>query len=158
MKMIARVDDSEIIRRNSVASGTIDPELVPGTAISTEQEEKDVAHLNKVAKIARGLTVFMTVALLVLWPMPMYGSKYVFSKKFFTGKQTIPFNEHEHKLNLMYRLGCGRHPLAVLQCPLRWYLPCLAGSKDCNTYHQVHVLGYYRQEKGAYSGSCARGQ
>ena len=96
MKMIARVDDSEIIRRNSVASGTIDPELVPGTAISTEQEEKDVAHLNKVAKIARGLTVFMTVALLVLWPMPMYGSKYVFSKKFFTGKQTIPFNEHVH--------------------------------------------------------------
>lgn len=27
----------------------------------------------------------MTIALLVLWPMPMYGSGYIFSKKFCTG-------------------------------------------------------------------------
>lgn len=26
-----------------------------------------------------------TLSFLVLWPMPMYGSKYVFSKSFFTG-------------------------------------------------------------------------
>jgi len=88
MKMIARGDDSEIIRRESVVSGGLDPELVPGTDAGRSQatEEAEVAHLNKVAKFARGLTVFMTLALLVLWPMPMYGSKYVFSKKFFTGE------------------------------------------------------------------------
>lgn len=32
----------------------------------------------------------MTVALLVLWPMPMFGTKYVFSKGFFTGECYIP--------------------------------------------------------------------
>src|SRR5277367_2418550 len=31
------------------------------------------------------MTVFLTLALLVLWPMPMYGTGYIFSKKFFTG-------------------------------------------------------------------------
>jgi len=91
MKTITRGDDSDIVRRASVASGTIDPELVPGSEAARDlaQEEAEVAHLNKVAKFARWLTVFMTVALLVLWPMPMYGSKYVFSKKFFTGKEIL---------------------------------------------------------------------
>lgn len=91
MKMISRVDDSEIIRRTSVASGTADPELVPGSEAARSQatEDAEVTHLNKVAKIARGLTIFMTVALLVLWPMPLFGSKYVFSKKFFTGMSTV---------------------------------------------------------------------
>ena len=87
MKQISRGDDTEIIRRTSVASGSVDPELVPGAEHrSSEKEEAEVAHLNKVAKYARGLTVFMTIALLVLWPMPLYGTSYVFSKKFFTGK------------------------------------------------------------------------
>ena len=55
MKMIPRVDDSEIIRRTSVASGTADPELVPGSEAARSQatEDAEVAHLNKVAKIAR---------------------------------------------------------------------------------------------------------
>ena len=87
MKNISRGDDSDILRRTSVASGTVDPELVPGSQQRTQaDEDSEVAHLNKVAKFARGLTVFMTVALLILWPLPMYGSAYIFSKKFFTGK------------------------------------------------------------------------
>ncbi|KAK9455741.1 hypothetical protein V1511DRAFT_487676 [Dipodascopsis uninucleata] len=45
----------------------------------------DYATLLRASRIARGLTVFMTLALLVLWPMPMYGSGYIFSKKFFSG-------------------------------------------------------------------------
>ncbi|KAK5091411.1 urea active transporter [Lithohypha guttulata] len=86
MKNIRRGDDSEIVRRSSVASGAVDPELVPGSEHRTQAvEDAEVAHLNKVAKMARYLTIFMTIALLVLWPMPMYGSKYVFSKRFFTG-------------------------------------------------------------------------
>lgn len=87
MKQISRGDDSEILRSNSVASGAVDPELVPGAESRTQaDEDAEIAHLNKVAKFARWLTVFMTVALLVLWPMPMYGSNYIFSKNFFTGK------------------------------------------------------------------------
>ncbi|KAK9319053.1 Sodium/solute symporter [Lipomyces orientalis] len=43
------------------------------------------AALLRASKIARSLTVFMTIVFLVLWPMPMYGTGYVFSRKFFTG-------------------------------------------------------------------------
>lgn len=87
MKLIKKGDDSDIIRRSSVVNGTVDPALVPGAQDPTQtQQQAELTILNKHAKIARGLTVFMTVALLVLWPMPMYGSSYVFSKGFFTGK------------------------------------------------------------------------
>ncbi|KAK9383082.1 Sodium:solute symporter family-domain-containing protein [Kockiozyma suomiensis] len=49
------------------------------------QAEAEALSLQKASKIARILTVFMAISFLVLWPMPMYGTKYVFSKKFFTG-------------------------------------------------------------------------
>ncbi|KAF4462571.1 urea active transporter [Fusarium albosuccineum] len=51
--------------------------------------EEDKAKLNKASKTAKIMTVCMTLALLVLWPMPMYGSSYVFSKEFFTGWVTV---------------------------------------------------------------------
>lgn len=82
MKEIRKVDDSEIIRRASV-----DAEIVQTiTTQSAEQEAAEQAKLKKAAIIARSMTVFMTIALLVLWPMPLYGTGYIFSKKFFTGE------------------------------------------------------------------------
>ncbi|KAL2414710.1 putative urea active transporter 1 [Exophiala dermatitidis] len=84
MKQIRKGDDTDIIRRASV---DVDAELVvpaPGTE-EVDAAERDQAKLNKAAIISRTLTAFMTVAMLVLWPMPMYGSGYIFSKKFFTG-------------------------------------------------------------------------
>ncbi|CAG9948463.1 unnamed protein product [Clonostachys rosea f. rosea IK726] len=51
--------------------------------------EEDKAKLNKASKIAKVMTACMTVAFLVLWPMPMYGSSYVFSEAFFTGWVTV---------------------------------------------------------------------
>ena len=81
MKNIKRGDDTEIVRRHSV-----DLELVPGHSnTSADADAEEQAKLWKSALIARSLTGFMTIALLVLWPMPMYGSGYIFSKKFFTG-------------------------------------------------------------------------
>ncbi|RYP80169.1 hypothetical protein DL770_006364 [Monosporascus sp. CRB-9-2] len=47
--------------------------------------EQDMVKLNKASRLAKWLTVFMAVSFLVLWPMPMYGSAYIFSKPFFTG-------------------------------------------------------------------------
>jgi Na+/proline symporter len=41
--------------------------------------------LDRAFKIASVTTVLLALALLVLWPMPLYGSGYIFSKKFFTG-------------------------------------------------------------------------
>jgi len=83
MKAIRRGDDSDIIRRASVS---VESDVVPTvTSQSAEQEAAEQKKLKKAAIISRSLTAFMTIALLVLWPMPMYGSGYVFSKKFFTG-------------------------------------------------------------------------
>lgn len=51
--------------------------------------EQDMAKLNKASRLAKWLTLVMAVSFLVLWPMPMYGSGYVFSKPFFTGWVTV---------------------------------------------------------------------
>jgi Na+/proline symporter len=81
MAAISRGDDHDL-----AAAANIDLENVPGGhKESTAEAEAEEAMLVRAAKIARYLTLFLTVALLVLWPMPMYGSSYVFSKKFFTG-------------------------------------------------------------------------
>ena len=82
MALIRLGDDTDI----AVAADT-DLESIPGTqtVLDAQQSEKEQAMLKRASVIAKSMTVFMTVALLVLWPMPMYGSGYVFSKKFFTG-------------------------------------------------------------------------
>ncbi|CAL5872962.1 uncharacterized protein PFLUO_LOCUS7231 [Penicillium psychrofluorescens] len=83
MRAIRKVDDTEV-----AAAAHVDPELVPGETDpiqpSTEKEE-EARKLDRAALYSRTLTVFMTFAFLILWPIPMYGTSYVFSKKFFTG-------------------------------------------------------------------------
>lgn len=80
---ISKADDTDVVRSASVG---IDIEQIPGhRRASVDDEAREQAQLKKSATIARTLTVVMTVALLVLWPMPMYGSSYIFSAKFFTG-------------------------------------------------------------------------
>ncbi|KAF2735757.1 urea active transporter [Polyplosphaeria fusca] len=81
MKAIRKGDDHDL-----AAAAHVDLEMIPGERRhSINEEEEEQAKLLKASRIARWMTVFMTLALLVLWPMPMYGSGYVFSKKFFTG-------------------------------------------------------------------------
>jgi urea-proton symporter len=87
-------DDTDI-----AASAHIDLELVPGyhkpsttdaaTAAAVTQAEAEQVKLKKSAFIARTVTVTMSLILLVLWPMPLYGTSYIFSKKFFTGWVTV---------------------------------------------------------------------
>ncbi|KAG7194990.1 uncharacterized protein KQ657_004102 [Scheffersomyces spartinae] len=62
--------------------------------IAQTQQEKlivEEAHLRKSFKFACYICVGLTLCLVILWPMPMYGSKYVFSKQFFTGWVTVLF-------------------------------------------------------------------
>ena len=81
MKAIRKADDHDL-----AAAAHMDPELVLGaTSQSDHEEEMEQRQLKRSAKIARALTIFLTLALLILWPMPMYGSGYIFSKQFFTG-------------------------------------------------------------------------
>ncbi|KXX80293.1 putative urea active transporter 1 [Madurella mycetomatis] len=81
MMDIRRGDDHDL----ADAAG-LDLEEIPGGSSNTpatfEQEQKG---LERASKISKSTTVVMTLALLVLWPMPLYGSGYIFSKPFFTG-------------------------------------------------------------------------
>lgn len=54
-----------------------------------EEAKSEEEHLRKASKIAGWLCLAMSISLLVIWPMPMYGTKYIFSKKFFTGWVTV---------------------------------------------------------------------
>lgn len=56
-------------------------EFVKSNPWSTEEE---TAPLRSYVIIARWACLVLAVALAVVWAMPMYGSKYVFSKNFFT--------------------------------------------------------------------------
>jgi SSS family transporter len=81
MKLIKKADDHDLAE-----AAHIDLEMIPGGhEESRAEEEAEQAQLLRASKIARWLTVFLTLALLVFWPMPMLGSKYVFSKPFFRG-------------------------------------------------------------------------
>jgi hypothetical protein len=81
MRNIRKVDDSDV-----AAAAHVDLELIPGeTTHPEDMTEEEVQKLNKAAFYARTLTVVMTLCLLILWPMPMYGTGYVFSKTFFRG-------------------------------------------------------------------------
>lgn len=81
MAEIRKSDDSDL-----AAAAHVDLELIPGEITpGLEAAAAEQAALARSAKIARSLTAFLAISLLVLWPMPMYGSAYIFSKKFFTG-------------------------------------------------------------------------
>lgn len=94
-KNIHRVDETEEImlaegelddpeKLNNVTSvATIGRRL--GLAEKAEALREESARLAKASKFAGWLTLFLFLALIIVWPMPMFGSGYIFSKKFFTG-------------------------------------------------------------------------
>ncbi|KAK5991089.1 putative urea active transporter 1 [Cladobotryum mycophilum] len=85
MMDIRKADDHDVIE----ASG-LDTEAQ--RELETKQQadfEEEQRKLNRAFKIASIATVAMAVSLLVLWPMPMYGTGYIFSKRFFTGWVTV---------------------------------------------------------------------
>lgn len=102
MKDIRKGDDHDL----ADAAG-VDLELVPGqTGQSQTDYEVEQAKLLRASKIAKYLCLFLTLALLVLWPFPMFGSRYIFSEKFFTGWVVVGI------IWIFIALGCvGIYPL-----------------------------------------------
>lgn len=85
MMEIRRGDDHDL-----AASAGVDLENTAGGHVETSAEmEVEQAKLMRASRISRWATVIMTIAFLVLWPFPMYGSGYIFSKPFFTGWVTV---------------------------------------------------------------------
>lgn len=60
-------------------------EIAAIVAQEVAKRQHDEQTLQKYSKMSRIICVIAILAFLILWPMPMYGSSYVFSKKFFTG-------------------------------------------------------------------------
>lgn len=90
------------IRQVDESTGPSDPELTihPETKQPTKPEDEhqqqqqeareaearsEERKLNRAALYSRTLTIIMVLCFLILWPIPMYASSYVFSKPFFTG-------------------------------------------------------------------------
>ena len=73
--------------RDLAAAADLDLEDIPGASISAPVPdlEKEQEKLKRASVIAKSMTGFLTISLIILWPMPMFGTGYVFSKKFFTG-------------------------------------------------------------------------
>ena len=53
--------------------------------LTREELLAEAKNLERASFIAKSLAAFLTISLLVLWPMPMYGTGYIFSLDFFTG-------------------------------------------------------------------------
>lgn len=81
MAAIRKGDDHDL-----ADAAHMDLEQIPGEHTQTEEEQAaEQKQLLRSSKIAKTMTVILTLALLILWPMPMYGSNYIFSKPFFRG-------------------------------------------------------------------------
>ena len=50
-----------------------------------EEVERGIIYLARSSGLVRVIAIGLTICLTVIWPWPMYGSSYIFSKAFFTG-------------------------------------------------------------------------
>ena len=84
MATISKGDDSDIV----ASSAMLDPEHVSthGAALQpTVSQAEEQSQLNRAAKTARILCVTLFLCFIILWPMPLFGTGYIFGKRFFTG-------------------------------------------------------------------------
>ncbi|KAJ0415136.1 Sodium:solute symporter family-domain-containing protein [Aspergillus carlsbadensis] len=75
-RQIELVDDSAI--RQGVSEK-------PPARSEKRHDEEERAELLKARNIALGAALFIAISMTILWPIPMYGTGYIFSKGFFTG-------------------------------------------------------------------------
>ncbi|ROV87240.1 hypothetical protein VMCG_10761 [Cytospora schulzeri] len=81
MMAIRQGDDHDL-----ATAAHLDLENIPGRHVETADEfEAEQKKLLRAGKISKSMTISMALSFLIIWPMPMYGSGYIFSKQFFTG-------------------------------------------------------------------------
>jgi hypothetical protein len=85
MAQLRKADDHDL----AAVAGVDLEETAGGHVETTDEFANEQAKLLRASKISKWTTVGLTLAFLVLWPFPMYGSSYVFSKPFFTGWVTV---------------------------------------------------------------------
>ncbi|MCJ1343625.1 hypothetical protein MMC31_001821, partial [Peltigera leucophlebia] len=85
MAQIRLADDVDLVSSDPELTPSSQPSPPKPSSTSTPLVTEEQAKLARASLIAKSLTGFMTLALLILWPIPLYGTGYVFSKRFFTG-------------------------------------------------------------------------
>lgn len=111
----------------------------------TAEEQENEKILLKARNRSIYVSVFLTLSFLVLWPTPMYGSSYVFSKEFFRGWVVVLFLWSFFAAGLITLLPVweGRHFIKAL-------LSYLSGKKVKAANKEAGVIeGTMIQEKGA---------
>ncbi|CAM1510805.1 Fc.00g083180.m01.CDS01 [Cosmosporella sp. VM-42] len=83
--------DDEHITVDGQAVNVHNPEAAAALADQEKHEQENDRVLIKARNRSLYLGVFLTVSLVLLWPVPMYASSYVFSKGFFTGWVVVLF-------------------------------------------------------------------
>jgi hypothetical protein len=87
LKSLRSIKDVDHVPEPGMSSGLATPAektdaFVEEIDLTNPEDDKLLARYSKYARI---MCVVMALCFLILWPMPMYGSHYIFSKKFFTG-------------------------------------------------------------------------
>jgi hypothetical protein len=84
----------------------------------TEDTLEERANLKKASRFAIILGGGIVLCIVVLWPMPMYGSRYIFSKQCNSLCQMVTHSS-------FHRMGCRRIHLVMDRCDLHYLLPSL---------------------------------
>ncbi|KAF2137377.1 uncharacterized protein K452DRAFT_321803 [Aplosporella prunicola CBS 121167] len=84
-------DASDSDPEKKLAAITADADAAAAAIATAADDDDEQRLLLRASAIAKWTTVAMALAFLVLWPMPLYGSGYVFSKRFFTGWVVVGF-------------------------------------------------------------------
>ncbi|KAF7973578.1 hypothetical protein HWV62_14858 [Athelia sp. TMB] len=69
----------------SLAAVRIQTEKDDQVDVAFEDPSYNPEKLRKAARLARAVTLFLFLALFIIWPLSMYGDGYIFSKTFFRG-------------------------------------------------------------------------
>ncbi|KAK6502892.1 hypothetical protein TWF481_007932 [Arthrobotrys musiformis] len=138
---IKLVDDSEFLKEDANIR-TIQHEAVG------EEYEAQQKLLKRKSLIAKVVASALTICLLLLWPIPMYGSKYVFSEKFFTGWVIVGIIWAFVALGItgVYPLWEGRESMARVG---KGFLMAITGKSETVTHGIPQEQSSDTDEKGS---------
>ncbi|CAO0797362.1 unnamed protein product [Mucor circinelloides] len=89
-RQIEVVDDTDVTTQVAGDFHEANNEVSPYTDAAAHNEklvntQEEIDSMNKSSRFAKISSLTLSLILFVLWPLPMFFSKYVFSKSFFTG-------------------------------------------------------------------------
>ncbi|KAK8123076.1 urea active transporter [Apiospora sp. TS-2023a] len=130
MLAIRKGDDHDL----ATSAGMDLERTVGGHEETADEFHSEQTKLARASRISKWTTVVLTLAFLVLWPFPMYGSGYIFSKPFFTGWVTVGIIWIFCSLGAvgLFPVFEGRHTLART---FRFIVADVTGKKHPKTIH-----------------------